>query len=477
MKAVVLGGGLAGLSAAWGLRRAGADTLLIEASSSPGGLSGGFQERGYTFDRLPQRLQTTDREILRLCEAWSGVPLLARSSQSRVFVEGRLYNLPPGIRDLWTFRGFGLALSAFVGSLQARLAFGAPGRDADLATFLMTRYGQPLYERLIAPYVLKLTGMPAESLSADLARDTIGSQGAIRRVLRRFAGGDPSTRTLLYPEAGFAALAAGMARSLQRAGAEVLLDCRVTALHGRPDRIETVEAEGPEGALRRRADLVVSTLPLAELLDLLDPRAPGETRHAANQLRSRAMVVVYLGVRRDRLTGDHAVHVPDPEVRFHRLSETTAYSPRLAPRAATGLCLEISCEPGDAIDREADRAQVTRAIDDLRTMGFIRSTAEVESAWVRRIPAALPLYTRGHRGALDVVEAGLARISNLHRCGRQGAYLVEGASERMRRGLDTGTRAAEDRGWRAGIPAGADRSAGSMESESAGAAFEGVRAA
>jgi protoporphyrinogen oxidase len=426
VKAVVLGGGLAGLSAAWGLRRAGLDTLVIEASSAPGGLWGGFRERGYTFDFFPQRLSSSDAEVLRLCEAWSGAPLLDRPVQRRVFVEGRLYHVPPRLRDLWSFRGFGLAASAFVGGLQGHVVFGAKRRPADLAALLRARYGQPVTERLIAPYVRKIAGVPPESLAAEAGRVALPAQ------------------RVFYPEAGFAALAEGMARALQRAGAEVLTGSRVTALRARSGRIDAVEAEGDCGRLVRRADLVVSTLPLASLLDLLDPRVFREARHAARQLRTRAMVVLYLGVRRERLTGDHAVYVPDPDVRFHRLSETTAFSPRLAPRASTGLCLEIACEERDALYREDDRTQMARAIADLRSLGFLRSTAEIETAWVRRFPAALPLETRGHRDALDVVEAGLARIGNLRRCGPQGAYTIAGATDAIRAGLDIGAGAAPE---------------------------------
>jgi protoporphyrinogen oxidase len=429
VKAVVLGGGLAGLSAAWGLRRAGADTLVVEASPVPGGNAGGFHERGYTFDFFAQRLHPEDPDVLRLCAAWSGSPLVHRPSQTRAFVEGRLIRVPPRGRDLWSPRGFSLAASAFVGRLQGRVLFGARTRQADLAAFLTTRYGQPITERFLAPYVLKVSGLPPEALAAGPGRDALGALGA---------------RSFFYPEAGFAALADGMTRALTRAGAEVLLGSRVSALRLRSGRIEAVEAEGAQGRLVRRADVVISTLPLASLLDLLDPGMLKEPRHAVRQLRTRAMVVLYLGVRRERLTGDHGLYVPDPEVRFHRLSETTACSPRLAPRATTGLCLEIPCEEGDALYREDDRRQVARAIDDLRNLGFLRSTAEIESAWVRRFPAALPLATRGHRDALEVVEAGLGRIRNLHRCGCQGAYYVGGAREAIRAGLDAGPRAGAD---------------------------------
>jgi len=188
--------------------------------------------------------------------------------------------------------------------------------------------------------------------------------------------------------------------------------------------------------VRVRVDLVVSTLPVATLLGALDPSEMREARAAATGLRTRALVVVYLGVRRDRVTTDHDILVPDPAVRFHRLSETVNHAPRMAPRGATGLCAEIACERGDRIWSEDDAGHVRRVIDDLCSLGFLRSTAEVEAAWVRRLPDAVPVLTLEHPTLRIRIERSLSALGNLRRCGRQGGLVSGGPGEGLRQGLD-----------------------------------------
>ncbi|MGQ9735435.1 MAG: phytoene desaturase family protein [Thermaceae bacterium] len=50
MRAVVLGAGVGGLSAAWALAKAGLEVTVLEAQAYPGGLAGTFFHRGFLFD-------------------------------------------------------------------------------------------------------------------------------------------------------------------------------------------------------------------------------------------------------------------------------------------------------------------------------------------------------------------------------------------------------------------------------------------
>jgi protoporphyrinogen oxidase len=255
------------------------------------------------------------------------------------------------------------------------------------------------------------------------------------QAMRRAAGRSEPDDEHLYPEEGFPALPEGLARGLERAGVEILPGHRVIALSGSGGRLDEVLAEGPRGLVRTRADLVVSTLPIAALLDALPADETADARDAARQLRTRALVVVHLGIRRDRLTEDHQILVPDPAVRFHRLSETVNHAPRMAPRGATGLSLEIACDRHDAVWNEEDGAQVRHAIDDLCSLGFLRSTGEVEAGWVQRVPGAIPVMTLAHASLRERIDRSLARFTNLRRCGREGGLAAAEPVARLRQGL------------------------------------------
>jgi hypothetical protein len=108
----------------------------------------------------------------------------------------------------------------------------------------------------------------------------------------------------------------------------------------------------------------------------------------------------------------------------------------MAPRGATGLSLEIACDRHDAVWNEEDGAQVRHAIDDLCSLGFLRSTGEVEAGWVRRVPAAIPVLTLAHAGLREAIDRSLARFGNLRRCGREGGLQAGDPVSRIRQGLD-----------------------------------------
>lgn len=441
MRAVVLGGGMAGLAAAWGLRRAGARVVLFDDAPSPGGRAAGFRDRGYSFDPFPRPLAADDAEIARLCEAWSGQPLPRQRIATRFLVDGRFLRFPLDPRDLFGPQGLTVAAAALAGPLQRRLGR-RPAPVPDFRTAMIARAGAALFEGCFGPYVEKLTGVAAADLSGDLTRRFLPPGGLLRSFVRRAFGGDDEAVEMIYPEHGLMAIPEGLARALQRAGVEILARHRVMRLAVGGAGISEVAAEGPSGIVRCAPDLVVSTLPITALLEALDGIDVAGGRAALQGLRFRSAVQVFLGVRRDRLTADHTLYVPDGTVRFHRLSEMVNFAPRMAPRGATGLCAEIACDADDAVWSEGDAGQVRRAIDDLCFLGFLRSTSEVEAAWVRRDRDAEPVETQGHGEAVRAIDLLLAGIPNLQRCGAQGIFPDPGAVAALRAGLETAAAAA-----------------------------------
>ncbi len=434
MRAVVLGGGIAGLTVGSALARGGLDTTVVEAAPFPGGLASGFRDRGYTFDFFSHRLWTRDPEVLRLVEKWVEGRLLARRKVSRIFLDGKLYNYPLDMRDLLTGGSAGLALRSLLGYAAARIA---PERSReDFRGFMISRYGAPLYDTFFGPYTEKLCGCPSSEISMDLALGAVPQTGILTQLVHRLTGRVEPWDDFLYPARGFLDLPEGMARDLTRAGGKLLLGHAVRGVRWLNRRVVAVEATSGTRSVDLPADLVVSTIPLAVLLKTLHPAVDREASEAAAALHHRAMVAVYLGIRRERISEDHWIYVSDPAIRFNRLSETTNYSEAMAPAGCTGICAEIACDVGDTVWRQDDGSQARRVADDLVKMGLLRSTAEVEASWVRRFPGAYPVYRIGYREHLAVVESHLARIGDLHLCGRQGAFWYGSTAQGIRQGLD-----------------------------------------
>jgi phytoene dehydrogenase-like protein len=87
----VIGAGLAGLTAATALQRAGHRTVVFERRSTPGGLCGNFEHGGLTF---PVACNEFGRGLFRELAAL-GVRVPRRATASHVHLGGRRLRLPP----------------------------------------------------------------------------------------------------------------------------------------------------------------------------------------------------------------------------------------------------------------------------------------------------------------------------------------------------------------------------------------------
>lgn len=434
VRAVVLGGGIAGLSTGIELARLGADVDVVEGASVPGGLAGGFRDRGYTFDFFSHRLWTRDDEVKALFREWTGRPLVARRKVSRILLDGRFYHYPIDLRDAFAGRSLAMVARALAGYAGARLA--ASPRGGDFRSHIVSRFGASLFDTFFGPYTEKLFGCPPEQISADVAVSAVPASGIVLQLLRRVWGAADPWDDFLYPEGGFLGIPEGMARALEAAGGRLRLGHRAVGALVRAGRIAAVEVEGANGRIELPADVVISTIPLRALVGMLGSAAPSGAAEDAAALKTRAMIAVYLGVCRSQVTRDHWIYVPDPAIRFNRISETTNYDAGMAPAHRTGLCLEIACDVGDAVWRESDAAQRDRATADLVRLGLLDSPAEIEYAWTHRAAAAYPVFGVGYRDPLARLLAGLGAISNLHLCGRQGAFEYGSVAQGVRWGID-----------------------------------------
>jgi len=98
----VLGGGVAGLSAAWKLAEAGVRVNLYEAAPVLGGMAASIRKDGYIWDFGPHRFHSKNPAIINTVQDMLGDDLRGRKLKTRVNFMERYFDYPLNASNLLT---------------------------------------------------------------------------------------------------------------------------------------------------------------------------------------------------------------------------------------------------------------------------------------------------------------------------------------------------------------------------------------
>lgn len=289
-KAFVLGGGVAGLAAAFGLADRGFRVTLVESRGWLGGRAFSSVDRvtGRRLDNGPhvmlgcyhamrallRRLGTEDHfeQQQRLAMAW-------RTTDGRLH-RLQLSRLPVPLALPWALLRLGLPLGGWFRALfgMAGVGLGAPS-SWSLADWLQRRAQRGAPEAFLwRPLCCAIMNTePAEAAAADYLA-----------VLREAFTGHASAAAFWLPRRPWGEILADAApRALALAGVTVRGGARVTGFAGRT-RVEAIELSDRGRLDVAPADLVVSALPWFALRDLVPAAAA-----PFGALRSSPIVTAY----------------------------------------------------------------------------------------------------------------------------------------------------------------------------------------
>jgi protoporphyrinogen/coproporphyrinogen III oxidase len=230
LRVAVVGGGIAGLAAAWELHTH-AQVTVFEPAILGGRIQTGMFE-GRPVDCGPDAFITRVPDALQLCEELGVEDLVApQEGRTLLWWEGRLRTLPDGLvlgvpKHLAPLATSGLL--SLLGLMRAAGDLVLPRRamtgDLSVRDLVALRFGPEVADRLVDPLVGGIHAGHTDSLSADSTVPQLVAAARSSRSLllglRRMAAGAPSGPAFLAPRRGLGALVERLTDRLAQAGVD-----------------------------------------------------------------------------------------------------------------------------------------------------------------------------------------------------------------------------------------------------------------
>lgn len=460
----IIGGGIAGLSAAWALekaRRAGQDIdfALYESADQPGGVIQSEIIDGCVVEGGPDSFLTDKPAAAQLCrELGLGDQLLPSNDVERktyIVVHDRLIPLPDGLMFMVPTKLVPTALTRLF-SMRTKLRMGfeylfppAPAtRDESVAEMTRRHYGQETVDRLVSPLLSGVYGGDASQLSvrAVLPRMVQMEQNhrsLTRAMLAARKSAPASGGGKKAPPALFTTLRGGMRQMIDALAAQlpqgsIHLATRVHAL----SRVEP----HPQGAQESGwivessfgadpFDGVILALPAwgsASLLRLIDrPLAD-----ALSGVPYSSSITVTLGYDRDKLR-----HLPPgfgylvPATEGRRLLACTFVHVKFAGRVPENKGL-LRCFLGgagnEALLEASDAALTASVLEELAEV--LHLEGQPNFVRIYRWRQAMAQYGVGHLERIQLVRDRIADLPGLALAGN--AYSGIGVPDCIRTGQE-----------------------------------------
>jgi oxygen-dependent protoporphyrinogen oxidase len=427
---VIVGGGIAGLAAAWAVcdRAAAAVVTVLEATPQVGGKLRVASVAGQPVDVGAEAMLTRRPEALDLARAAGlGDELVdAVTTSASIFAAGRLHPLPAGTLmgvpfDVAAARASGLLSAASLSAIDiepTRPALPPLAQDVGVGELVRERLGDEVVDRLVEPLLAGVYAGRADRISLRAALPALAAQlrdGGSLVTAARAATGDGARDSAAG--SAFAAITGGVGRlpmalaasgrftvrtgvtvrSIRRTPEGFALDC------GPVPRSESVAA-----------DAAIVALPPAKAAAVLREIAPGATRELA-AIETASVAVVTLAYAGVQLPPGSGLLVGAREgFTVKGVTLTSQKWPGWPP----GLVLLRA-----SIGRVGETRDVQRSDDELVALvrrelrTLLGITSAPIDALVTRWGGGLPQYGIGHVDRVARIRRAVAAVPGLAVCG------------------------------------------------------------
>ncbi len=481
-KAIIIGGGPAGLTAAYELlKRTDIRPIIVEKEKQVGGLSRTINYKGNRIDIGGHRFFSKSEKVISwwlnilpldrsvkdqhlhimyqnkstgftASNTGSGEKvMLVRPRKSRIFYNKKFFDYPLTL-NLSTIGklGFFKMASIAVSYMKSKLFPIRP--EENLEQFFKNRFGRRLYEMFFKDYTEKVWGVTCDKIPSSWGSQRVKDLNISRVIKHAFLSVFRKNKSLdqkgtstslieqfLYPKYGPGQMWETVADEIIKMGGEIHLNSAVVSLSG--DNKMFYKAAFRNMMNREptsvEADYFFSTMPVRELFTCMNGmEIPDDIRQLAAGLKYRDFLIV--GILLSKLTvsengepvKDNWIYIQDKYVKAGRIQIFNNWSPYMVSNPDNiWIGVEYFCNDEDEFWKQKDEGIVSFAIEEMQKIGILRREHVLDSIVVK-IEKAYPSYY-GSYDQFNKVEDFLNRIGNLLPIGRNGMHRYNNTDHSM----------------------------------------------
>ena len=356
-KTIILGAGIAGLSAAYHLKEKGISSIVYEQDKDWGGLCGNFTVDGFRFDRFVHLSFAPDEYTQKMFAGTHGmhehIPYPTNYYHGYWIKHPAQNNLHP----LPTEEKIKI-INDFVHRPQMEVS-----QIKDYEQWLRCQYGNYFAEHFPFAYTRKYWGVEPHELETKWVGIRMSSPDLSEVLRGAFEAQDKCfyyAKVMKYPQSGgFKSILNTIAQ-----GTDIRLEHQVCRIDTHEKRVYFSNGTSSEYSH------LISSLPLPEIIKML-PDVPSAVKQAAADLRYTCGYEVSLGFKRPDIAKHLWFYIYDEDIPPARVYSPSLKSADNAPAGCSSLQAEIFFANGSNIP--SPRQMLDTTIDKLINMGIFKA--------------------------------------------------------------------------------------------------------
>lgn len=439
-KVLIIGAGVAGLSAGRVLSQNGYKVAIYEADSSVGGMSKSLKMFDQIVDIGPHRFFSKDKRLNDFWSAHTYGESEKVSRLTRIFYNNKFFYYPLRGFDALFKLGIIESTLCVLSFIKAKIK---PFGGDSFESWVANAFGYRLYSIFFKSYTQKLWGIECKDLDSDFARQRIKGLNLYEAIKSAFVGDKSKKHKTLvdefsYPKKGCGVVYENMAKEILANGGEILCDIEVNGIITQDKRAIGIRTSGGE----IYGDIVISTAPFRDMVLSLD-ELDSAIKDLAQNLKFRNTILVYVEVdcaknaeSSAKLFADNWIYVHSKNISTGRITNFANWTQDLrCGRSESILCLEYWANDDENLWNLSSDEIINIAKKDLLDSNLVAHSSQIKRAYALKIHKSYPVYERGYKQNLSKIYNALDDFKDLHFIGRNGAFKYNNQDHSLLMGL------------------------------------------